>query len=240
MQKSNTEEAIEGIKIGTQIAVQNFVMPAVDMFLSSNPKWSVSWWMVKGLYGSLFAYQQEKINYLVQFLNDNREMFPEKDVETAEFQEGFVITFENYLKQRGEKRREIIEHIFLDFAVSVDKSEFELERLYRTSELISLDSVKFLGYLGSSIWPTLSSDILSGSAKGVHLSEMLGRYFRENKRDRLAHDYSTNYLDHANELVTLGIFSYSGYKTVIEHGESHMTFSFSEFGLRFIRYILNL
>ena len=240
MQKNSTQEAIDGIKNGTQIAIQNFVIPAIDMFLSSNPKWAVTWWMVKGLYGSLFAYQQEKINHLVQFLNDNREFFSEEDVETAEFQEGFVITFENYLKQRGEKRRKIIEHIFLDFAVNVDKSKFELERLYRTSELISLDSVKFLGYLGSSIWPTLSSDILSGSARGVHLSEMLGRYFRENKSDPVAHDFSIKYLDHANELVTLGILSYSGYKTVIEHGESHMTFGFSEFGLRFIKYVLSL
>lgn len=237
---SNKKDLIEGLKSGGQLAVNNFSLPAVDFFVATNPDWAIPWLLVKGFFGLLFGFQQEKINWFVQYLEENKGEFSQELLATKEFQEGFVITFENYVRQRGEARRKLIEQIFLDFSKSVNKDEFELERMYRTSELISLGSVRFLGFMQSIVIPNLSHDIQNGSAASLKLSQVLGEFFIQSSNSQTYHDFAANYIEYLSELNLLGVLTIKGYKTVTNQGETNMIMGFTDFGMRFIKYVLNL
>jgi len=234
------DEAKKGIKSGIQSGVKNFAFPAIDLLVAAKPEWAISWMVAKGFFGVLFDYQQEKINWFVEYLNKNKGVFVNDILKTDEFQEGFVITFENYIKQRGEKRRKIIEQIFLDFTREVDKDSFELERLYRTTELISLDLIKFLGFINSKVWPTLISDIHDNSAHKIKLTELLGDFFRIDDNHQKFAIYYQNYIEYMAELNTLGLITIKGSKTITYAGETNILYGFTDFGFKFITYIANI
>jgi len=240
MTTTDAKDIVEGIKSGVQLGATNFAIPAVDFFVAANPDWMVPWLLAKGFFGVLFGFQQEKINWFVQYLEENKGDFSQELVATKEFQEGFLITFENYVRQRGETRRKLIEQIFLDFSKSVNKDEFELERMYRTSELISLDSVRFLGFIQSIVIPNLTNEIQNGSAASIKLSEVLGDFFRQSNNTQTYYDFAANYIEYLSELNVLGVLTIKGYKTVINQGETNMIMGFTDFGTRFIKYVLNL
>lgn len=240
MSSDSKKDIIEGIKSGTQLAVTNFSLPAVDFFVAANPDWTIPWLLVKGFFGLMFGFQQEKINWFVQYLEENKGEFSKELVQTDEFQEGFVLTFENYVRQRGETRRKLIEQIFLDFSRSVNKEEFELERMYRTSELISLESVRFLGFLQTVVIPTLSKDIQNGTASTLKLSEILADFFRRDNNNQVYSEFANSYLEYLSELNVLGILTIKGYKTVTYQGETNMILGFTDFGIRFFKYVMKL
>lgn len=123
---------------GTKKTVaKNFIIPAVGYFVAKYPEFLPSWLLIQGFFGSLFDLQQEKVNEFVEYLKNNIDIFTKEVIRTKDFQEGFVITFENYLKQRNEKKRKVIRNIFLGFTQSKDKLNFELERMYDLLNKIS-------------------------------------------------------------------------------------------------------
>lgn len=127
-----------------KIVVKNFIIPAVGCFVAKYPEFLPSWLLIQGFFGSLFDLQQEKVNEFIKYLKNNIDIFTKEVISTKDFQEGFVITFENYLKQRNEKKRKIIHNIFLEFAQSKDKINFELERMYDILNKISLFELHIL------------------------------------------------------------------------------------------------
>ncbi len=112
--------------------------------------------------------------------------------------------------------------------------------MYRTSELISLESVRFLGFLQSVVIPGFSRDIESGEVSKIKLSEVLGEFFRKANNSQSYSDFASNYIEHLSELNVLGILTIKGYKTVTYQGETNMIMGFTDFGVRFIKYVLNL
>jgi len=139
-------EAKKAIGTGTKVGVKKFIIPAVDTLVAQRPEFIPSWILVKGFYGALFDIQQEKINELVEFLKDNEGVFAKQIVETKEFKEIFVITFENYLKQRNKKKRKIIQNIFIDFSKTINEGHnpFEIERMYDLLNKMSIIDIKIL------------------------------------------------------------------------------------------------
>jgi len=112
--------------------------------------------------------------------------------------------------------------------------------MYRTSELISLDSVRFLGFIQSVVIPNLSKDIQNRSAASLKLSEILGDFFRQSNNSQTYHEFAANYIEYLSELNVLGVLTIKGYKTVTYQGEINMIMGFTDFGTRFIKYVLNL
>lgn len=127
----------KAIKTGVKICTKNFIIPAVDKLVELRPEFLPSWIIVRGFYGSIFDIQQEKINEFVNYLMNNPEKFSKNIIMTKPFQEGFVITFEEYIKQRNEDKRKIIQEIFFGFTDAKYKKNFELERMYDLLNKIS-------------------------------------------------------------------------------------------------------
>jgi len=134
----------KAIGFGTKVGVRNFIIPAVDTFVAQKPEFIPPWILAKGFYGALFDIRKERINEIVEFLKKNENVFIKQIVETKEFEEIFVVTFENYIKQRNEKKRKIIQNIFLGFSkkINEDHNPFEIERMYDLLNKVSIVELK--------------------------------------------------------------------------------------------------
>lgn len=120
-----------------QTGLKNFIIPTVDSLIASQPEFMSAWILARGLYGSLFDIKQEEINEFVEYIQNNKTTFVKEVIETKEFRDGFILIFEAYIKQRNEKKRRILQSIFLDFTETQDKKNFELERLFDLLNKIS-------------------------------------------------------------------------------------------------------
>ena len=125
MQKTN--KIAKGTK---KMVAKNFVLPMVGAFVSQFPEFLPHWTLVQGFFGSLFDLQQDKINDFVEFIKNNKTTFSKEVIDTQDFKDGFLITFQEYIKQRNEQKRKYIQNIFLGFALSNNKINFEMERMY--------------------------------------------------------------------------------------------------------------
>jgi hypothetical protein len=65
-------------------------------------------------------------------------------VESEEFQDGFVFAFEQFLRERSEKKRTILKNVFLGFAEASDKENFPLEKFSHTTSQLSLEDIETL------------------------------------------------------------------------------------------------
>jgi hypothetical protein len=122
----NTNKIAKGTKT---IVAKNFILPMISSFVSQFPEFMPHWILVQGFFGSLFDLQQEKINEFVEFIKNNKEIFTKEIIITQDFKDGFLITFQEYIKQRNKEKRKYIQNIFLGFATADDKINFELERM---------------------------------------------------------------------------------------------------------------
>lgn len=111
---------------------------AIDNVLSTTPALAVVWGAIKG---GVNALRKERAEVFLNFVvsNINIEMFS-----NAQFIDGFSLTFEEYLKQRNERKRKYIENIFLGFIESEFNNNFEIERMYDLLNKIDLLHVKLL------------------------------------------------------------------------------------------------
>lgn len=111
---------------------------AIDSALSTTPALAIVWGAIKGGVNALRKKRAEVfLNFAVN--NINIEMF-----NNEQFIDGFSLTFEEYLKQRNEKKRKCIEKIFLGFIKSEFNDNFEIERMYDLLNKIDLSHVKLL------------------------------------------------------------------------------------------------
>jgi hypothetical protein len=240
------ESVKKGIKQGIQVGTENFGIPVIDLLIKTSPEWLPAWLIVRGFFGVFFSLQQEKINEFVQFIRDNPEAFTKKILATKEFQEGFLITFEQYLKQRGEKKRKIIQRIFLGFTITKDKENFELERMYTALNSLSLEGIQYLKFIKEEIFPAfilkLQESVKNRLNGGIELhknkdekyweifckrTEDIGvffrKYFQKNPEEILQHIYDQR----RNELIIIGILR--------NHDNFHVYIS--DFGYQFLDFI---
>lgn len=131
------EELSKNPKITKAILTKNFLLPIVGAFVSQFPQFMPHWLLAQGFFGTLFDLQQEKINEFVEFLKNNSSSFTQEIIETQEFKDGFLITFQEFIKQRNKEKRKHIQSIFLGFTASSDKVNFEMERMYDLLNKIS-------------------------------------------------------------------------------------------------------
>lgn len=133
------------------------VLPQLEMvispFLSKFPSWQLAFHEAIGLYGYYMAIKQEEVNEYIEFIKSNPKIFREEIVASKEFKNGFVIAFQDYLKLRTKEKKDAAKKIFLDFAKSETKYDFELERFDNALYLISPSALKFLSFVVKEIFP---------------------------------------------------------------------------------------
>lgn len=131
----------------------NLIKRAIDAGLSSTPGLAIAWELSKALYGNALELRQQRALEWVEMIRDNPTVFREELLESVEFQDGFIVALEDYLKIRTLLKRSMAGKIFADFAASADKEQFELERYNMTLRQISSSSLEFLSYLKTTVEP---------------------------------------------------------------------------------------
>jgi len=144
----NDKAAIEG-------AAQNLA-PALATSLATvlgtigilqNPIWPILFTSAHGLFSYYLYYKQERLSAFVRWIKAHPNEFSEELIQQPAFQQGFFPTLEAFLRARSEKKMKLIQQIFLGFAETEDKEEFELERFYEIIKLISAPQIELLSSL---------------------------------------------------------------------------------------------
>lgn len=128
----------------------NLVKRALDAGLSSTPGLSIAWALCKALYGNALELRQQRALEWVEMIRDNPEIFR---LESTDFQDGFIVALEEYLKLRTILKRGLARKVFIGFAEAGDKEQFELERYNTTLSQISTDSLSFLAHIRGIVEP---------------------------------------------------------------------------------------
>jgi len=206
------------------IGTKNFIIPAIDTLVITRPEFMPSWILVKGFYGSLFDVKQEEINEFVEFIKENNDIFTQEIVKTKEFRDGFVITFEEYLKQRNENKRKYIQNIFLGFTADDAKDDFELERMYDVLNRISKSQISLMKKIKRE--GQIEIEIVNGSVdneddyENLKYLEYIG-ILSHTKQSDVDVDVVDTYMQAYSDLYEIE------------------TFKLSSFGKKFVRFILN-
>ncbi len=116
--------------------VKGAVSGAIDAALSTNPVIAIAWGAIKG---GVSEMREKRGIELVAFIEQHCTIQQFAD---PNFVDGIGLTFEAFIRERNEKKREIIKQVFLGFSSAEDRESFELERFYETSKLISVDQLK--------------------------------------------------------------------------------------------------
>lgn len=145
-------------------AMAGAAIDSVDALIMSStgvpiPALRLAWELSKSLLGSAVELRRQRALEWVQSVIENPTIFTEQIVSSQEFQDGFVVALEDYLKLRDYMKRRIALKTFKEFASSNDKIEFPLERYNDTLKKISPASLRTLAFVKYSVLPAMEIKI---------------------------------------------------------------------------------
>lgn len=142
----------------------------IDAVAGLIPGLSLAWGLSKALYGNGLALRQQKALEWVEMVRDDPSLFKEQVLQSQEFQDGFVVALEDYIKTRSVLKRGMARKIFKEFTRCGNKVEFQLERYDDTLQKISEASIQFLSFLETTIAP-LKEETIQKEVEAMDLSK---------------------------------------------------------------------
>lgn len=214
--------------------LKDSALVAADGIASIVPGLNIAWGLSKALYGAGLKLRQQRALEWVEMVRDNPNTFCEEILRSENFQDAFVYSFEKYISERNEMKRQIIKKIFLGYAQSHDLEQFELERMTNILSMISLNGIKLLRILRG----------ISNSTQKETLSESLLEYLVKDSNDS-PEKYnllpSSNIREIWNEaetdLISIGLLR--TYNIPRYNGSNYHDYDLSKLGKEIIKYIEN-
>lgn len=105
------------------------------------------------------AYNQEEVGEITKLIGEHPDKFREEIVKSKEFEKGFLLFFEQYLKQRAEEKKKILKNILLEYTLTENKTDYELERLNDSLVRVTIPTLKFLIFMRKEIIPVIEAEI---------------------------------------------------------------------------------
>lgn len=124
--------------------IKDSALVIADQIASNLPGLNIAWGLSKALYGAGLKLREQRALEWVEMVRDNPSVFTENILKDTAFQDGFVYALENFIKERGDNKRNMMKKVFLDYATSADRKNFELERFYNVLNLLSYDDIQVL------------------------------------------------------------------------------------------------
>jgi len=140
-------------KILAEDSAINIADVIVDEIAKNIPGINIAWGLSKALYGAGMKLRQERALEWVEMVRDNPSVFTKYVLNDEMFQDGFVYSLEKYLTARAGEKRIYLKNVFLGYAQSESKNQFELERLNDAYLKISPQSLKSLLFIAKEILP---------------------------------------------------------------------------------------
>ncbi len=133
-----------------------------DSTASSTPILAQAWALSKALYGNALELRQQRALEWVEAISGDPAAFNQDLLNSEEFQDGFVVALEDYIKIRNHLKRRVAQKVFKYFAVSDNKVDFQLERYNDTLQKISPESIALLGFIKEILIPFRKEYIKEG------------------------------------------------------------------------------
>lgn len=124
-----------------------------DSTASSTPILAQAWALSKALYGNALELRQQRALEWVEAISGDSSAFSKGLVSSEEFQDGFVVALEDYIKIRSHLKRRVALKMFKEFAATDNKVEFQLERFNDTLLKISTSSIQTLAFIKETVLP---------------------------------------------------------------------------------------
>ena len=207
---------------GDKILLKDVALIAADQIASSIPLLNISWGLSKALYGHGLKLRQDRALEWVEMVRDNPNIFIDSILNDENFQDGFVYSLENFIRERNEEKRRIIKNVFLGFSESNSKEKFPIEKMCHALNQLSLSDIKVLSDV--SVKEATAFNKLKGDSENEDVSLLYQIYGNTNKNR-----------ENIYNLINLGIL-------IDETGNrlgNHLAplVSLSDFGFEFIKYI---
>jgi hypothetical protein len=136
-----------------------------DSIVSNIPILAQAWALSNALYGNALELRQQRALEWVEAISKDSSTFSKDLVNSEEFQDGFVVALEDYIKLRNQIKRRVALKMFKEFALSDNKMEFQLERFNDTLLKISTMSIQTLAFIKEAILPLREQAIRDDLAK---------------------------------------------------------------------------
>ena len=148
---------MKDLKEQSSASFNKILAPSLLALLTTMPEIQMPLILAYWFFWVVMQYKQDDVNNFVKIIQDNPWIFTKDIIETKEFQNGFVIILEQYIKERNKTKKEIIKNIFLWFTKlsEKEKEKFELEKLLDITSKITNDEIIEIRKIykeGSVIW----------------------------------------------------------------------------------------
>lgn len=217
-----------------QQILKDSALVIADQIASNLPGLNIAWGLTKALHGAGLKLRQNRALEWVEMVRDNPSIFSEEILKSENFQDAFVYSFEKYISERNEKKRQIIRQIFLGYAQSADLEQFEIERMISLLFLVSKEGLELLHLLDK-----LSNTIVYKNNK---LSEHLKTYLVKDSNDNPG-KYNLSpgsnireiWAEAETNLINIGILR--AYTIPTYNGSNYQDYDLTNTGREFIKYI---
>lgn len=118
-----------------------------DEIVSKIPALNIAWGLCKSLHGAGMKVRQDRALEWVEMIRSNPAIFTKQILSNENFQEGFILLFENYVRERNEEKRKIYKKIFLGFAKTKNYTIYPIEAYQNvvsqltTGEIVNLKEI---------------------------------------------------------------------------------------------------
>lgn len=139
--------------LGKAMAIEanNQIEKAIKLLVDKWPTGAFTLGLLQASFGVRLAYKQEQLNQFTYYMMNNPDVFTEQVLSSGDFQDGLIVVLEGYFKLRTDEKRRLTENVFLDFATSLEKPDYPLERHMDTLQKISQSGIRMLGLIQSEI-----------------------------------------------------------------------------------------
>jgi len=144
-------------------AVSTTFLPIIDAsiapLVSKVPEWGIIWGCAIGLYSLYLFYEQDKLNEVVEFVQNHPDKFTKEIVSSNAFRNHFLKFLGEYLKQENSEKKKALKFLLLNSLSKKEKQRYEIERLHQTLVLISLEALHTLIWIGKDIFPLIDNHV---------------------------------------------------------------------------------
>jgi|LakMenEpi03Aug12_release.lakeMendotaPanAssembly.Ray.scaffolds.fasta_scaffold247111_2 hypothetical protein len=142
----------------------NGIQAEIDNGLSN----IVGYNFLKTVFSNHQTIQKKRAEEFLEFIKENEQKFTVELINNECFVSGLALTLREIIQQYSEIKRVKIYSIFLGFVESEDKENFELEKMYHTLNLMSLEDLHILNnYSGLGVFRLTQDEVVQETKDGI-------------------------------------------------------------------------
>lgn len=220
--------------------LEHFAKDSINALVSRIPCFGIVWDVTQAFLAASIKVRQERAVEWIELVRKHPSVFSERLFRDEQFQDGFVLLLEKYLRERDSAKRQILQKILLGFAKAEDLSSFDLERLSNVAEQITSEDIKILSiFFDGTLRKWEKSQGINPQRLGeFHNCLQFGKSMLSEMKGWSEYENENFTYERFMHLVNLGLLAQPVAHTGgIGSGYSNDRFRLSDFGNLFIEYL---